>query len=99
MLAASRNLSGDYVAASKKFRIGQSIQQRNKRLLDILLAILFSDDFPVQFPVSTKEGIFFQEHAGCAQFGKKHGLVMPVQITIFQNHGPALLQAQRCRQA
>ncbi|HNJ28843.1 MAG TPA: hypothetical protein PLQ40_07805, partial [Ferruginibacter sp.] len=56
----SRNLSGDYVAAAKKFRIGQSIQQRNKRLLDILLAILFLISFPVHLFVQKKKGSFFK---------------------------------------
>ncbi|HMX38094.1 MAG TPA: hypothetical protein PKA94_12460, partial [Ferruginibacter sp.] len=56
----SRNLSGDYVAASKKFRIGQSIQQRNKRLLDILLAILFLMSFPIHLFLQKKAGSFFR---------------------------------------
>ncbi|MFN8307454.1 MAG: glycosyltransferase [Ferruginibacter sp.] len=66
----SRNLSGDYVAASKKFRIGQSIQQRNKRLLDILLAILFLMSFPIHLFLQKKAGSFFRNVVGVL-WGKK----------------------------
>ena len=37
----SKNTSGDFIANSIKYRIGMPLQRRNKRLLDIIVSILF----------------------------------------------------------
>ena len=43
----SRNSSGDYIANSIKYCIGEPLQRRNKRLLDIVVSILFLLAVPV----------------------------------------------------
>ena len=37
----SRNVSGDYVTAAKKYNIAKPVNRRNKRLLDIIIALIF----------------------------------------------------------
>ena len=48
----SKDLSGDYVAG-KKYKIAYPVNKRNKRLLDIVLSVLFIISFPVH--------VFFQK--------------------------------------
>ena len=43
----SKNASGEFIAATKKYKIGLPLQRRNKRLLDIIVALLFMLAFPV----------------------------------------------------
>ena len=45
----SKNVSGDYVTAGKKYRIAKPVNRRNKRLLDIIIATLFIISFPIMF--------------------------------------------------
>lgn len=43
----SSSESGNYVSISKKYRIGKPLNQRNKRLLDICIAMFFILGFPI----------------------------------------------------
>jgi O-antigen biosynthesis protein len=43
----SKNVSGDYVAAVKKYNIAKPVNRRNKRLFDIIIAILFIIALPL----------------------------------------------------
>lgn len=56
----SKNLSGDYVAAVKKYNIARPINRRNKRLLDIAVTLIFLMSFPVHFFLQKKPIQFFK---------------------------------------
>lgn len=56
----SKNVSGDYVTAVKKYSIAKPINRRNKRLLDILVSLLFIISFPVHLFLQKKPGRFFK---------------------------------------
>ncbi len=43
----SKNVSGDYVAVEKNYSIAKPANRRNKRLLDIVVALLFIISFPL----------------------------------------------------
>ncbi len=43
----SKNVSGDYIAATKNYNIAKPLNRRNKRLIDILIALLFIIGFPI----------------------------------------------------
>ena len=78
----SRNESGDYVSISKKYRIQKPINQRNKRLLDIAVALFFILTFPAHLflqkkPVKFFENVFsvlFKRKTWIGYAGKKTGL-------------------------
>ena len=55
----SKNLSGDYVALVRKYRISRSVNRRNKRLLDIVVSVFFIISFPVHLFLQKKPGKFF----------------------------------------
>ena len=56
----SKNVSGDYVTAIKKYSISRPINRRNKRLLDILVSLLFIISFPVQLVLQKKPFRFYK---------------------------------------
>lgn len=56
----SKNVSGDYVTAVKKYSIAKPINRRNKRLLDILVSIFFIISFPVHFALQKKPFRFYK---------------------------------------
>ena len=56
----SKNVSGDYVTAVKKYSIAKPINRRNKRLLDILVSLLFIISFPVHFALQKKPFRFYK---------------------------------------
>ena len=56
----SRNESGDYVSTIKKYNLARPINQRNKRLLDIFVAIFFILTFPVHIFLQKKPLRFFK---------------------------------------
>lgn len=56
----SKNVSGDYVAAAKKYYIAKPINQRNKRLFDIALAVFFILGFPIHLFLQKKPAGFFR---------------------------------------
>lgn len=56
----SKNVSGDYVAAVKKYHIAKPVNQRNKRLFDIALAAFFILGFPVHLFLQKKPARFFK---------------------------------------
>ncbi len=56
----SKNLSGDYVASIKKYRIARSINGRNKRLVDVLVSLFFIVSFPVHLFLQKKPGRFMK---------------------------------------
>jgi len=56
----SKNVSGDYVAAAKRYNITRPISRRNKRLLDIVVAVIFIVSFPVHFFLQRKPAAFFK---------------------------------------
>ncbi len=56
----SKNVSGDYVAVATKYHIAKPINQRNKRLLDIALAVFFILGFPFHLLLQKKPAGFFK---------------------------------------
>lgn len=56
----SRNESGDYVSNSKKYEISKPLNQRNKRLLDICIAMFFILSFPVHIFLQKKPLQFYK---------------------------------------
>jgi len=56
----SKNETGDYVSLSKKYNLGKPINQRNKRLLDISVALFFILTFPIHIFLQKKPLLFFK---------------------------------------
>ena len=56
----SKNMTGDYVAAGKKYNIEKPVNRRNKRLLDITMAVLFIVSFPFHLLLQKKPFKFYQ---------------------------------------
>ena len=56
----SRKESGDYVSGSKKYEIEKPLNQRNKRLLDICIALFFILSFPVHIFLQKKPFQFYK---------------------------------------
>lgn len=56
----SRNMSGDYVAAAKKYYIEKPVNKRNKRLLDILISVFFILSFPLHLMMQKKPMNFYK---------------------------------------
>ncbi len=56
----SKNVSGDYVAVATKYHIAKPINQRSKRLLDIVLAVFFILGFPFHLLLQKKPAGFFK---------------------------------------
>lgn len=56
----SKNVSGDYVTAVKKYSIAKPINRRNKRLLDILVSVFFIISFPAHFALQKKPFRFYK---------------------------------------
>lgn len=56
----SKNTSGDFIANSKKYRIGMPLQQRNKRLLDITVSILFILTAPIKIFIKKNIAGFYK---------------------------------------
>jgi O-antigen biosynthesis protein len=56
----SKDSSGDYIAASKTYRIGLPLHRRNKRLLDMASAVAFIITTPVILFVQKKPGSFYK---------------------------------------
>ena len=56
----SKNNSGDYVAATKMYNIAKPINRRNKRLIDVALAIIFIIGFPVFIFLQKRPARFYK---------------------------------------
>jgi O-antigen biosynthesis protein len=56
----SKDMAGDYVSVNKKYNIGKPVNLRNKRLLDIVVAILFIVSFPVQLILQKRPASFYR---------------------------------------
>jgi GT2 family glycosyltransferase len=56
----SKNSSGGFISRSIKYRIGKPLQQRNKRLLDIIVSILFIIGIPVMFFLQKRTIAFYK---------------------------------------
>jgi len=56
----SKNVSGDYVAAAKKYKIAKPVNRRNKRLIDIMVAVLSVIGIPVLFFIQKKPAGFYK---------------------------------------
>ncbi len=56
----SKDLSGDYVTIEKKYGIEQPLNLRNKRLLDIVTAIIFLISFPAHIFLQKKPLHFYK---------------------------------------
>ena len=56
----SKDVSGQYVDASKKFTIANPINRRNKNLLDAVTAVIFLLVFPLHFLTQKKPVQFFK---------------------------------------
>ncbi len=56
----SKDTSGDYIADSKKYKIGLPLQRRNKRLLDIIIAIFFIIAIPVIIFLQKRPNAFYK---------------------------------------
>ncbi len=56
----SKNMSGDYVAVGKRYNIGQPVNLRKKRLLDILTSVFFIISSPVHLAFQKKPARFYK---------------------------------------
>jgi GT2 family glycosyltransferase len=56
----SRNISGDFVSAEKKYTLGLPFNLRNKKVTDVLVSLLFMVSFPVHFVLQKKPILFFK---------------------------------------
>ncbi len=56
----SKNTSGGFIANSTKYKIGMPLQQRNKRLLDIIMSILFLLAVPVIIFIKKNVAAFYK---------------------------------------
>lgn len=56
----SKNVSGDFVAAVKKYSIAKPLQRRNKRLFDIIVSVFFIIAFPLHLFFQKKPLSFFK---------------------------------------
>jgi hypothetical protein len=66
----SKNTSGDFIANSTKYKIGMPLQRRNKRLLDIMVAMLFIPAAPLLIFIK-KNGTAFYKNVFAVLAGKK----------------------------
>lgn len=66
----SKDETGDYLAMEKIFSLAQPISRRNKRLWDVLYALLFLISFPVHLLLQKKPALFFNNTLSVL-FGKK----------------------------
>ena len=66
----SKNISGDYVAATKKYTIAKPVNRRNKRLLDIIIALLFITGLPI-FVLLKKKPFYFYKNVFAVLSGQK----------------------------
>jgi O-antigen biosynthesis protein len=66
----SKNVSGDYISAANKYRIGMPVSRRNKRLIDVIVSMLFIIGFPVMIFLQ-KNPVRFYKNAFSVLFGKK----------------------------
>ncbi len=55
----SKDSSGEYIADSKKYRIGLPLHRRNKRLLDVSIAIFFIVAIPIIIFLKKNPGSFY----------------------------------------
>ena len=56
----SKNTSGGFIANSKKYRIEMPLQRRNKRLLDIIISVLFLLAVPMLFFIKKNATAFYR---------------------------------------
>jgi GT2 family glycosyltransferase len=56
----SKNVSGDYITAGKKYRVAMPVNRRNKRLLDVIAAFLFIIGFPLMLFLQMKPANFYK---------------------------------------
>lgn len=56
----SKNTSGDFIANFKKYRIGEPLQSRNKRLLDIIVSVLFILTAPINIFIKKNVSGFYK---------------------------------------
>lgn len=74
----SKNVSGDFVAATGNYTIGDPINRRNKRLLDIMASLFFIIGFPVMLFI--KKGLpGFYKNIFTVLTGKKTWIGYAVQ--------------------
>jgi len=56
----SKDTSGDYIAHSKRYKIGLPLQRRNKRLFDVIIAIFFIVVLPILIFLKKQPGPFYK---------------------------------------
>lgn len=56
----SKDSSGDYIAAAKKYKIGLPLQRRNKRLLDVVTASAFIITAPLMIFIQKRPASFYR---------------------------------------
>jgi hypothetical protein len=66
----SKNTSGDFIANASNYKIGMPLQRRNKRLLDIIVSILFILAIPMLIFIK-KSGAAFYKNVFAVLTGKK----------------------------
>ena len=66
----SKNVSGDYIVAGKKYSIAKPVNRRNKRLLDIIIAVFFIISFPIHLLLQ-KAAYLFYKNVFAVLLGKK----------------------------
>jgi hypothetical protein len=55
----SKNAAGKIVSAEKDFKLGKPVNKKNKKLVDVLISVLFIVSFPVHFFTHKKPVTFF----------------------------------------
>ncbi len=55
-----KNVTGDYVAVSKKYTISKPVNRRNKRLIDICIALFFIISFPIHLMLQKSPSRFYK---------------------------------------
>ena len=56
----SKDVSGNYVTVNTKYTIGNSVNRRNKNLLDVVVSVIFMLSFPLHFILQKKPLLFFK---------------------------------------
>jgi O-antigen biosynthesis protein len=56
----NKNVSGKYVSINNKYTIADAVNKRNKNLLDVVVAVVFTISFPVHLVLQKKPLQFFK---------------------------------------
>ena len=83
----SKNITGDYIATAKKYNIAKPVNLRNKRLVDVITALLFIALFPI-FVLFQKNASRFYKNVFAVLYGKKTWIgyaITPNELPVIRN--------------